>query len=309
MNNNMKRKKSGIVISVILFLFSAVSLIYGIYMVRYSLSYVNTYTGMSAVPADKVMQYVVSASSIYFGFGVLFAACAIIILFLSGTSRRIADSAPADIDEHPENNPYYTAPADFGSPASAEADPEATADSVPPVAADPGYTTEPKAHIPVDFEFPVTPEAPAEAVHTYEAAQSDTGIPEIEVPEQPEADVHEDQIWQEAELHQVAAFEEHVELSRSEDVPQDAAPVPTEALQQDAASSHTEALQQGTEPVHTEETPQNDAIPAEAETPQQNTIPAGPETPQQDAAPADHEYHIRPELASDSWLKDAFIKK
>ena len=52
MNNKMKRKKSGIVISVILFLFSAVSLIYGIYMVRYSLSYVNTYTGMSAVPAD-----------------------------------------------------------------------------------------------------------------------------------------------------------------------------------------------------------------------------------------------------------------
>ena len=42
MNNKMKRKKSGIVISVILFLFSAVSLIYGIYMVRYSLSYVNT---------------------------------------------------------------------------------------------------------------------------------------------------------------------------------------------------------------------------------------------------------------------------
>ena len=32
-------------------------------------------------------------------------------------------------------------------------------------------------------------------------------------------------------------------------------------------------------------------------------------TTQQDAAPADHEYHIRPELASDSWLKDAFIKK
>ena len=105
MNNKMKRKKSGIVISVILFLFSAVSLIYGIYMVRYSLSYVNTYTGMSAVPADKVMQYVVSASSIYFGFGILFAACAFIILFLSGTSRKAADSEPADVDEHPENNP------------------------------------------------------------------------------------------------------------------------------------------------------------------------------------------------------------
>ena len=232
MNNKMKRKKSGIVISVILFLFSTVSLIYGIYMVRYSLSYVNTYTGMSAVPADKVMQYVVSASSIYFGFGILFAACAFIILFLNGTSRKAADSEPADVDEHPENNPYYTAPAD--------------------------------------------------AVHTDEAARPDAGIAEI--PAQPETDIpdihrqagpdtHENQIWQEAELHQVAAFEEHAGPSHHEDLPHDTEPELTEAFQQDAATAHTE------------------------------------EPPQQDAAPADHEYHIRPELASDSWLKDAFIKK
>ena len=244
MNNKMKRKKSGIVISVILFLFSTVSLIYGIYMVRYSLSYVNTYTGMSAVPADKVMQYVVSASSIYFGFGILFAACAFIILFLNGTSRKAADSEPADVDEHPENNPYYTAPAD--------------------------------------------------AVHTDEAARPDAGIAEIpaqpetdipDIPRQAGPDTHENQIWQEAELHQVAAFEEHAGPSHHEDLPHDTEPELTEAFQQDAATAHTE------------EPPQQDAIPTEAE------------TTQQDAAPADHEYHIRPELASDSWLKDAFIKK
>lgn len=244
MNNKMKRKKSGIVISVILFLFSTVSLIYGIYMVRYSLSYVNTYTGMSAVPADKVMQYVVSASSIYFGFGILFAACAFIILFLSGTSRKAADSEPADVDEHPENNPYYTAPAD--------------------------------------------------AVHTDEAARPDAGIAEIpaqpetdipDIPRQAGPDTHENQIWQEAELHQVAAFEEHAGPSHHEDLPHDTEPELTEAFQQDAATAHTE------------EPPQQDAIPTEAE------------TTQQDASPADHEYHIRPELASDSWLKDAFIKK
>ena len=231
MNNKIKRKKSGIVISVILFLFSTVSLIYGIYMVRYSLSYVNTYTGMSAVPADKVMQYVVSASSIYFGFGILFAACAFIILFLNGTSRKAADSEPADVDEHPENNPYYTAPAD--------------------------------------------------AVHTDEAARPDAGIAEIpaqpetdipDIPRQAGPDTHENQIWQEAELHQVAAFEEHAGPSHHEDLPHDTEPELTEAFQQDAATAQTE------------------------------------EPPQQDAAPADHEYHIRPELASDSWLKDAFIK-
>lgn len=244
MNNKMKRKKSGIVISVILFLFSTVSLIYGIYMVRYSLSYVNTYTGMSAVPADKVMQYVVSASSIYFGFGILFAACAFIVLFLNGTSRKAADSEPADVDEHPENNPYYIAPAD--------------------------------------------------AVHTDEAARPDAGIAEIpaqpetdipDIPRQAGPDTHENQIWQEAELHQVAAFEEHAGPSHHEDLPHDTEPELTEAFQQDAATAHTE------------EPPQQDAIPTEAE------------TTQQDLAPADHEYHIRPELASDSWLKDAFIKK
>ena len=210
MNNKMKRKKSGIVISVILFLFSAVSLIYGIYMVRYSLSYVNTYTGMSAVPADKVMQYVVSASSIYFGFGILFAAipCFHHPVPERDTSRKAADSEPADVDEHPENNPYYTAPAD--------------------------------------------------AVHTDEAARPDAGIAEIpaqpetdipDIPRQAGPDTHENQIWQEAELHQVAAFEEHAGLSHHEDLPHDTEPELTEAFQQDAATAHTE------------ESPQQDAIP------------------------------------------------
>ena len=104
-------------------------------------------------------------------------------------------------------------------------------------------------------------------------------------PRQAGPDTHENQIWQEAELHQVAAFEEHAGPSHHEDLPHDTEPELTEAFQQDAATAHTE------------ESPQQDAIPTEAE------------TTQQDAAPADHEYHIRPELASDSWLKDAFIKK
>ena len=258
MNNKMKRKKSGIVISVILFLFSAVSLIYGIYMVRYSLSYVNTYTGMSAVPADKVMQYVVSASSIYFGFGILFAACAFIILFLNGTSRKAADSEPADVDEHPENNPYYTAPADLEVPVDSE--PADSSVSPAPVTSE----------VPADIGVPIPddPELPADVIHTDETAAADT----VQYADTG-ADVHENQIWQEAELHQVAAFEEHAGPSHHEDLPHDTEPELTEAFQQDAATAHTE------------------------------------EPPQQDVAPADHEYHIRPELASDSWLKDAFIKK
>lgn len=175
MKNNMKRKRSGLVISLILFLFSAVSLIYGIYMVRYSLGYVDTYTGMSAVPSDKVIQYVVSASSTYFGFCILFAACGFIILSLSSISHH--DETAEDIDAHPENNPYYTA-----APAA---------------------------------EPSVEP-------------SSDT-------------DDHENRIWQEAELHQVASLDETASVQHNE--------------------------------------------------------PVGTDHP------------VRPDLASDSWLKDAFIKK
>lgn len=258
MNNKMKRKKSGIVISVILFLFSAVSLIYGIYMVRYSLSYVNTYTGMSAVPADKVMQYIVSSSSIYFGFGILFAACAFIVLFLNGTSRKAADSVPADTDEHPENNPYYIAPTDLEVPV----DSEPANSSVSPSPVTPETSADIGVPIPDDSELP------ADVIHTDETAAADT----VQYADTG-ADVHENQIWQEAELHQVAAFAEHTKPSDPEDPPQREKPSQIEALQHDASSAHIEAA------------------------------------PPQHAVPADSEYHIRPELASDSWLKDAFIKK
>ena len=119
MKKQIKRKRSGIVIALILFLFSAAFLIYGIYMVRYSLGYVSTYTGTTTVSTDKVMQYVASASAIYFGFGILFAACGSIVLYFSSILFKTVGYAPAehivlnadtDMDAHPENNPYYTKP-------------------------------------------------------------------------------------------------------------------------------------------------------------------------------------------------------
>lgn len=227
-------------------------------MVRYSLSYVNTYTGMSAVPADKVMQYIVSSSSIYFGFGILFAACAFIVLFLNGTSRKAADSVPADTDEHPENNPYYIAPTDLEVPVDSE--PANSSVSPSPVT--------PETPADIGVPIPDDSELPADVIHTDETAAADT----VQYADTG-ADVHENQIWQEAELHQVAAFAEHTKPSDPEDPPQREKPSQIEALQHDASSAHIEAA------------------------------------PPQHAVLADSEYHIRPELASDSWLKDAFIKK
>ena len=96
MKKQIKRKRSGIVIALILFLFSAAFLIYGIYMVRYSLGYVSTYTGTTTVSTDKVMQYVASASAIYFGFGILFAACGAIVLYFSSILFKTVGYAPAE---------------------------------------------------------------------------------------------------------------------------------------------------------------------------------------------------------------------
>ena len=249
-----KSRRSNFVIAIILFVIAAAFLIYGIYMLCYSIDYIEEYKEISTISPESSFQYVVSSSATYFGFAaVIFAGGMLLLSSRKSYSEALPnDDMPqdveveidADADAHPENNPYYTAPAD--------------------------------------------------AVHTDEAARPDAGIAEIpaqpetdipDIPRQSGPDTHENQIWQEAELHQVAAFEEHAGPSHHEDLPHDTEPELTEAFQQDAATAHTE------------ESPQQDAIPTEAE------------TTQQDAAPADHEYHIRPELASDSWLKDAFIKK
>lgn len=132
-----KSKKSNLVIAIVLFMIAAVFLAYGIYMVDYSIDYVQTYMEISTISPDTAFQYVVSSSAIYIGFAIVIFIGGTIIFLLRkprNTIQEIKESEKAAVednaetDAHPENNPYYTAPVH----AEDEEDvPEATAESSP----------------------------------------------------------------------------------------------------------------------------------------------------------------------------------
>lgn len=134
-----KSKKSNLIVAIILFLIAAIFLVYGIYMVNYSIDYIRTYQEISTISPDNAFQYVVTSSAIYFGFA--------IVIFIGGmiifSTRKVyytndnkpsipseenadAKSRDDDADAHPENNPYYTSPEnlteDLQTPAASDDD-------------------------------------------------------------------------------------------------------------------------------------------------------------------------------------------
>lgn len=113
-----KSKKSNVVIAVILFLIAAVFLVYGIYMVSYSIDYIRSYMEISTITPVNAFQYVVTSSATYFGFAVTIFAGGFIILSMGGSERMKNNEAdetekaeePQKDEEllFPESNPYYT---------------------------------------------------------------------------------------------------------------------------------------------------------------------------------------------------------
>ena len=76
MKNNSKKKINPV--SVILYIISAAFFIYGVYMVIYSVIYVQSYGGDS-VTTENALQYIVTSVMAYFGFcGVFFTGAYII---------------------------------------------------------------------------------------------------------------------------------------------------------------------------------------------------------------------------------------
>lgn len=129
-----KSKKSNLVIAIILFVIAAIFLAYGIYMVAYSIDYVQTYMEISTISPATAFQYVVSSSATYIGFAIVIFIGGIIIFLLRNPRNTIHETKEsekdavednAETDAHPENNPYYTAPvhAQDDHEAKAESDP------------------------------------------------------------------------------------------------------------------------------------------------------------------------------------------
>lgn len=191
---NYISKKSNLVISIILFAVSAVSFCYGIYMINYSVDYVQTYTEISTIAFDNAAQYVISASYPYIGFAIVIFIGGFIIfslrkvpvnIHINETSRtdEDTDKEPAndleeDTDLHPENNPYFipdvseqiTGEFELHEPAEkCEPEPEPAAISAAPEApqSEPVKAVEPeKITEPPKAAEPETDRADSDNIHT-----------------------------------------------------------------------------------------------------------------------------------------------
>ena len=80
-------RKSNIVIAIILFLLAAAFLCYGIYMVSYSMDYIQSYMKISTISFEDALQYVISSSSSYIGFAILMFAGGFITFSLRKTQN------------------------------------------------------------------------------------------------------------------------------------------------------------------------------------------------------------------------------
>lgn len=87
MKSNSKKKINPI--SVILGIIAALFLIYGVYMVIYSVDYVMSY-GQNSVSTENAIQYVVTSSMAYFGFCGVFFTGACILQSLTDMKRHLA---------------------------------------------------------------------------------------------------------------------------------------------------------------------------------------------------------------------------
>lgn len=197
-------KKTTNISSVVFMVLGALFLVYGVYMIITSIKYVTTYTTTATISIGGSMQYVVSSSISYFGFGLLFIGVSIIIKKLNAVINNAIATTPA-------------APAPMAAPVVAPlpADPEVSetpAKTEAPAIApeddeeEPGFEVEyiyAEEPVPVEVPAPVEEPAPAEVpveepveepeqpkiIRDPLAIPSD-GLPEIapeETPVEPEA--------------------------------------------------------------------------------------------------------------------------
>lgn len=174
------QKKNGrlyLIPVIIFFLLSAAFICYGIYMVTDSFDYIEAYRNSSMVTSDNILQYIVSSSMAYFGFGILSAAAAFIMLMIHGMQSRLScvasDSVPAEEDLPEEITE---------APAPVTEYPETTEDYAVP------FTSEPAPAAPAELEEPLPEqEPPMRDAAAYETAVNEPVLTsEHEQPEQPD---------------------------------------------------------------------------------------------------------------------------
>ena len=113
MENTNRHGRLYIIPVAVFFLLAAVFTGYGFYMIMDTMDYVEVYQNSSMVTSDNIVQYVVSSSVAYFGFGALLAAAAVIMLMIHRAEARIISSGlPSSLtqkEEAPQDSVSETA--------------------------------------------------------------------------------------------------------------------------------------------------------------------------------------------------------
>ena len=81
-----KTKKTSI-LSVLCYILAALFFLYGVYMLIYSIDYIQSYESTGLIDTQNVIQYVVTSSASYLGFAVL--------LFAAGSVIRMLKNMPS----------------------------------------------------------------------------------------------------------------------------------------------------------------------------------------------------------------------
>lgn len=103
MENTNRHGRLYIIPVAVFFLLAAVFTGYGFYMIMDTMDYVEVYQNSSMVTSDNIVQYVVSSSVAYFGFGALLAAAAVIMLMIHRAEARIISSGlPSSLTQKEE---------------------------------------------------------------------------------------------------------------------------------------------------------------------------------------------------------------
>ncbi|NLD20248.1 MAG: hypothetical protein GX663_08415 [Clostridiales bacterium] len=197
-----KPKKLNFPVIIIFYVLAAAFFAYGVYMLIYSIGYVNAYQGSTTIGIDNNFRYIVSSSASYFGFAFLLLAAAVILNSFNNIRSGLSfDDTRDDFDDYYEDQPYNRTDAQLSiddimdSNKSPEPEPEmqeAIQQDVFPEPepefiseSKPEFVYEPKPEITPEAE-PVEAEPEFERIPDLEAIFESDPVPEPEVIPEPE---------------------------------------------------------------------------------------------------------------------------
>jgi len=89
---NQQPKPMNTIIIIFLFIFSAAFFAYGIYTTHFSIEYVESYQSSIYVSETNRLHYIIEASIIYYGFGILFLMGAFILITFNKVQKNIFET-------------------------------------------------------------------------------------------------------------------------------------------------------------------------------------------------------------------------